>query len=149
MKIIIIIILFSITLHAEKTPAWNENQDTADKISWGLVIGQITINTIHNIRSDNPKRDLINQSFQTGITILAAESVKRLVHRTRPNGYDNKSFYSMHSSLAFANGCSVNIQLSIPIGTGYFRMASNWHYPTDVLVGAATGCLASRIRILK
>ncbi len=75
-----------------------------------------------------------------------------------PGAYDrNLSFYSGHTSFAFATAASagtifmmrgypgapevLGIGLAAAAGVGYLRMAADMHYLTDVLAGAAVGGL--------
>jgi membrane-associated phospholipid phosphatase len=74
----------------------------------------------------------------------------------RPGAYDqNLSFYSGHTSFAFATATSagtifmmrgypgapvvLGVGLAAAAGVGYLRMAADTHYLTDVLAGAAVG----------
>ena len=76
--------------------------------------------------------------------VMMAGTVKGLkicVNRTRPNG-EEESFPSGHTAKA----------LWIPIAgytvataTGVMRMLGNWHYTSDVIVGAAVGILAAEL----
>ncbi len=72
-----------------------------------------------------------------------------------PDADDNLSFYSGHSTFAFAVAASAatisdlrgyesapwvwGVGMTLAAATGYFRIAGDKHYLTDVLVGAATG----------
>jgi membrane-associated phospholipid phosphatase len=75
-----------------------------------------------------------------------------------PGAYDrNLSFYSGHTSFAFATAASagtvfmmrgypgaplvLGLGLAAAAGVGYLRMAADMHYLTDVLAGAAVGGL--------
>lgn len=73
----------------------------------------------------------------------------------RPDSDDNLSFYSGHTSLAFALASSAGtisslrgyrsapwvwgVGSTLAAAVGYFRIAADKHYLTDVLVGAAVG----------
>lgn len=76
----------------------------------------------------------------------------------QPGAYDqNLSFYSGHTSTAFATAASagtvfmmrgypgapvvLGLGLAVAGGVGYLRMAADQHYLTDVLAGAAVGGL--------
>ena len=103
-------------------------------------------------------------------TQVGTQLVKNLVHRTRPDGSDDKSFFSGHSSTTFAaasylqretddalrtwtaldgqpflRGALRTASASVLYGwagyVGYSRMRDNKHYLTDVLVGALIGTL--------
>lgn len=92
---------------------------------------------------------------------FATESVttvfKRGVDRRRPNGANNRSFPSGHTSAAFAAGTLArrNVAVSgfdpmatrvldvgfvsLGVGTSWARVEAGMHYPSDVLAGAALG----------
>ncbi len=73
----------------------------------------------------------------------------------RPDPDDNLSFYSSHTSVAFAAVCAAGtvsslrgyrsapwvwgVGLSAAAAVGYLRIAADKHYLTDVLAGAALG----------
>jgi membrane-associated phospholipid phosphatase len=102
---------------------------------------------------------------------LATELVKNVVSRPRPDGADNKSFFSGHTSTAFATGSYLyrevddlidrNVADATSRGAlkafsfgvlygwagyvGYSRMADNKHYLGDVLLGAAVGTLMGNV----
>ncbi len=105
-------------------------------------------------------------------TYTLTEYVKNLVKRERPDGSDNRSFFSGHTSTTFAaatylflelNGLynkwdfTRNDELLRPVMkastfgllygwagyVGYSRLRDNKHYLSDVLIGAAAGTLIS------
>lgn len=105
-------------------------------------------------------------------TYVATEVVKNLVKRSRPDGSDNRSFFSGHTSTTFAastflalefnsfynnwNLTKSNSSLRIAFKTvtfsalygwagyvGYSRLKDKKHFLSDVLVGATAGTLIS------
>jgi hypothetical protein len=90
-------------------------------------------------------------------TVLATTSLKAAADRERPNGLDNESFPSGHTStsavhtrLASRNLQSVEMPHSmrgaldaglyaLTIGTSWARIEAGWHYPSDTLFGMALG----------
>ena len=81
-----------------------------------------------------------------GVSVGVNLAVKNMVSRDRPDHSNRFSFYSGHTSNAFAAaGWRYEVGIPIAIGTGYLRAAANKHYLTDVAVGAAAGLLASRV----
>jgi membrane-associated phospholipid phosphatase len=110
---------------------------------------------------------LITQA--TSIALLANQIVKYAVGRRRPYVWmgqgglygdpqdENLSFFSGHTTLAFAVAVSAGTiflmqgmpgagwvlggGLALAVFTGYLRMASEQHFLSDVLVGAAVGSL--------
>ena len=91
--------------------------------------------------------------------VMMAATVKGLkicVNRTRPNG-EEESFPSGHTAKAFMGATLLaheygNRSIWIPIvgyavatATGVMRVLNNWHYTSDVLVGAAVGILTAEL----
>lgn len=132
---------------AEDQPlAWDRGRPVADWISTGLVGANIAGSTWHAWRAERRGHALGCLALTNGLTLTVNEVVKRLVHRERPDGSDNKSFYSMHTALASVNaGWRVNVSIPIAIGAGYGRAAADKHFLSDIAVGAAAGGLTARI----
>lgn len=124
--------------------AW-DNTRNAQIISNITVGTSIALDTWDSWKSTDRKRAFIKQGERTIIVLSATELVKRLTHRTRPDGSDNLSFFSEHTEFASMNR---RWQISIPLmtSTGYLRVAANKHYLTDVIVGGLVGSLVNRIR---
>jgi membrane-associated phospholipid phosphatase len=97
-----------------------------------------------------------------GLSALAAtaattETLKRLTNRTRPDGSDQESFPSGHSSIAAASASlaaknteNLNVPgwgknflkagfFTLSVATGWARVEAEKHYPSDVLFGMALG----------
>ncbi len=122
-----------------KAPAW-KNTKTADILSdvtLGVSLGVDTWDSFHCV---DKKHCFVKQAERTAVNIGAAELVKRIIHRDRPDMSDNMSFYSEHTALT-AMGPRLVFTLPLTFGTGYLRMAANKHYFTDVVVGAGVGLL--------
>ncbi|MBN1447935.1 MAG: phosphatase PAP2 family protein [Bacteroidetes bacterium] len=106
--------------------------------------------------------------------LIAAELIKNTVRRARPDASDTKSFFSSHTSTAFAVNSflyreiddaidgwdavrsSPTLSTGLKIGAfsllygwavyvGYSRMVDSKHYISDVLVGAASGTLIANL----
>lgn len=142
--LLILLLLLYVPVQAqaeEPTPAWPAGaQKAADWISYGTVIAQLTGDTVHAWQQPDRKHAFLMEGARIGATIAVSELVKHFVHRTRPDGSDQKSFFSEHTALAAASsGWSLQISIPLTFGTGYGRMAANKHHPTDVAVGAAVG----------
>lgn len=143
----VIVLAIAAPAGAEPTPLkWPAaNRPIADSISNWVVAANIGADTIKSWRSADRRDAFTCQAIRIGATLGAAELAKRVIHRRRPDGSDDKSFYSMHTALAMqASGWRVQAGIPIAIGAGYFRMAADRHYLTDVAVGAAAGLLASQ-----
>lgn len=90
-------------------------------------------------------------------TQMLTEGLKTYTNRERPDGTDNKSFPSGHTSAVAVNNTltmrnieylnlnpyietPLNIALrTMTLATGWARVEGNKHYPTDVLFSAALG----------
>ncbi|MDD3603839.1 MAG: phosphatase PAP2 family protein [Kiritimatiellae bacterium] len=94
-------------------------------------------------------------------TRIITRNIKKGVARGRPDGSNDHSFPSGHTSMAFSRAtlASRNIRaMSLPnpveyslqgatdiaaVGTGWARLEAGVHYPSDVLAGAALGYFLS------
>lgn len=143
----ILVLLLPVPSQAEENPLlWKSHAKLAARLSDVAVWTNIGAETIASLRSERRGRALGCQAIRTGLVIGVSELTKALVHRTRPDGSDRKSFYSEHTALAFTNtGWRYQISVPIALGVGYLRPSANKHYVTDVLVGAGVGVLASRV----
>lgn len=90
-------------------------------------------------------------------TVAVTRSFKTTVGRTRPNGSDDESFPSGHTStsavhtrLASRNLRSIDMPAgarrtldiglyALTIGTSWSRIEAGWHFPADTLVSMALG----------
>ena len=138
----------------------------SDLLLYGVFVGGIPLTSFY---MKNYNLFLINLEILS-INGLVTNVVKYTTNRQRPysfyntNNSDNesyKSFFSGHTSTAFALGISTAKMLtkhtdidhkSIWIGTlglatatGYFRIAADKHYFTDVLTGAIVGSLIGNL----
>ena len=91
-------------------------------------------------------------------TVATTYALKFLTKEKRPNGKNDRSFPSAHTSFAFASSTYIlkryNFNESIPfyIGSfyvGYSRVESRNHYVRDVLAGALIGSLCSYFTVDK
>ena len=144
---LVFVALLSAPVQAEQTFAWPVNaRATADWVSTGIVAGQLTADTIKAFRADDKKSALTCLGMRVGITIGAAELVKHVVHRERPDYSDSMSFYSEHTALLFvSSGWRFSIGIPLAVSGGYLRIAAAKHFPTDVAVGAVAGLLARKV----
>ena len=82
-------------------------------------------------------------------------ALKRIIHERRPDGTDNRSFPSGHTSIAFCGATSLMheyYKVSPWIGVAGYAVATtvavdrvrrNRHHWGDVVAGAAIGCLSA------
>lgn len=140
MKTLICIILLSTSLEAQ-------HEKTANIFSNVTVGTAIGLDAISSLRNDDSKQAFLKQGERLAITVGAAELTKFLIHRTRPNGRDRKSFYSEHTSIAAASmGWNYKIGFSLALATGTGRVVAKEHWVSDTVVGAVVGSLVGMIR---
>ena len=145
---------------------WRSSKDglasgISDILLYGAFVGAIPLSSLY---LKNHELLLINLEILS-INGLLTNTVKNVARRQRPYPFYSKkddedsykSFFSGHTSTAFAIGTSTakmltnysNIDkkivwistLSLASATGYFRIAADKHYFSDVLVGAIVGSL--------
>lgn len=120
-------------------------------------MAQMYIADLASIKSENNWFDqskylFISNLFSVGITQL----IKRSNQKLRPNG-ETDSFPSGHATIAFTNATVLYHEFhnSSPIlaysgyafasTVGFFRMANNRHYLSDILVGAGIGIAVTNL----
>lgn len=105
-----------------------------------------------------------NIKDRTGMLLLSAGLVsgsvgvtKLLAHRLRPNGADNRSFPSGHTSFAFMTAEFLHQEYkdqsiwysvggyALATGTGMLRLYNNAHWFSDVVAGAGFGILSTKV----
>lgn len=119
------------------TLKWSDSQQrTADWLSTGLVAVSAIVPCLHDRTKDCYTRQAINTAIGVGL----AEGTKRLVHRPRPNGEDNLSFFSEHTMLPCLWTLRTKAWGFCP-AVGYLRIAADKHWLTDVSTGAAVGAM--------
>lgn len=147
LAILIVLLLVAPASAQESQPlAWDSHRQLAQAISTALVGANVGMETWHAWQASDRKHALLCEGVRNGLTIGAAEVVKRLADRWRPDHSNQMSFYSEHTALAAVNaGWRLNIAVPIVIGAGYGRAAANRHYLTDIAVGGAAGYLATKV----
>ncbi|MGF1741862.1 phosphatase PAP2 family protein [Vibrio profundum] len=123
--------------------------DFSDVGSTGLVVAALAVPTY------NADWEGLKQSSLSVVTASGAALVgKALVSKTRPDGSDDKSFPSNHTSTSFGAATTLAIrygwQAAIPAYTvatlvGVGRIEADRHHWEDVVAGAALGSLAGWI----
>jgi membrane-associated phospholipid phosphatase len=142
----------------------------------GVVLGGRVLWAIgSNIAGEERESDEYARSWTFARALmynfLATELVKNVVSRPRPDATDTKSFFSGHTSTAFATGSYLYREVDDLIDrhvadatsrdalkafsfgvlygwagyVGYSRLADNKHYLGDVLLGAAVGTLMGNV----
>ncbi len=106
--------------------------------------------------ANKAKGTLVGVAAVSG-TVAVTRSLKKTVGRTRPNGADEESFPSGHTSssavhtrLASRNLRSIDMSAgarrtidvglyALTIGTSWSRIEAGWHFPADTLFSMALG----------
>jgi membrane-associated phospholipid phosphatase len=101
---------------------------------------------------DSDGRKQFYKAFFTNLGVTYA--LKKTISKTRPNGADNDSFPSAHSSVAFQGAAFIHKRYgwkyasAAYLGSSYVawsRVESDNHYTVDVVAGAAIGIASSFI----
>jgi membrane-associated phospholipid phosphatase len=113
-----------------------------------------------NLAGISGKNTFIDRTALLGISAImagiATTATKYATHRLRPNGSDNLSFFSGHTTTAFAGAEFLNQEYSdrsvwysvagytIATATGVFRLYNHDHWFSDVVAGAGAGMLCTK-----
>lgn len=120
------------------------------------IVGGIALGVFVGGRfAENPRFRAMSYDLLDAFVINWAytATLKRVVGRERPNGQDNKSFPSGHSSTAFAVAAVAEQHYGWKVGVPAYTLASvvavsrlqrNKHYLSDVVAGAAVGYIVGR-----
>jgi membrane-associated phospholipid phosphatase len=133
------------------TPALAFDEDDYKTLSHVLAVGLPAVAAgISLAKDDTP--GLYQLAKSEAFTLAATEVLKLTVHETRPNGRDDKSFPSGHTSVSFAAAQYMQMRGGWQYGApayvaaslvGYSRVRADEHYWKDVLAGAALGIASS------
>ncbi|WP_426479322.1 phosphatase PAP2 family protein [Chryseobacterium sp. CBSDS_008] len=103
------------------------------------------------------KKELIVYAMSIGISTAVVIPTKRLTNQERPDGSNNQSFPSGHTTLAFASAEFLRREYwhvspwigiagyAVATGTGILRMYNNKHWLGDVAAGAGVGILSTTL----
>jgi membrane-associated phospholipid phosphatase len=148
-KYVPILLLSSSLVVASPTYAANTSDIEKAGDIVALAIPAIAYGSTHYM-DDKLGRKQFYQSFATNLGVTYA--LKSTIDKERPDGSDNKSFPSGHTSVAFQGASFIHkrygLEYSIPayIGAGfvaYSRVEADEHDVTDVVAGAALGIASS------
>ncbi|MGE6246262.1 phosphatase PAP2 family protein [Psychrobacter proteolyticus] len=132
-------------------PSYAENTSSIERAGdiVALTIPALAYGSTYYM-NDREGRQQFYQSFAANLAVTYA--VKSTVNKDRPDGSDNDSFPSGHTSLAFQGASFIHkrygLEYSIPayVGAtfvGYSRVKADKHDMADVLAGAALGVASS------
>lgn len=146
--IFLFLFLAPLAFASEPTPLYARKHPNvitgAEVASTTMVAVALVTETWHAWKSKSRKKAFTCMAIANSVGLLANEITKRAVHRLRPNGEDDKSFYSMHTMLAETNThWSLKLGSLNAAGTGVLRTVGGDHYDSDVAVGFGAG-LAQR-----
>ncbi len=113
---------------------WSDHRNVADTASTVLAGAAVALPCL----IDRSWTCVKHEAVHVGLSTALAEVVKLAVHRTRPNGVDDKSFFSMHTAIACSATYGTKVWALCP-SVGYLRIASDWHWGSDVGTGAFVG----------
>jgi membrane-associated phospholipid phosphatase len=138
-------------------------RQASDDLRTATHLGMFATGLLAPAVDDDPER--LRRTFvDFTAMVMAANSAslfKRITRRTRPDGSDDLSLPSNHSTAAFAyaamgsrnlaaSGLPVGLRRASSIGLTTLAAGSAWarveagvHYPSDVLAGAALGSFVS------
>ncbi len=100
----------------------------------------------------NYKEQLLTLGTSILLTAVVSGSLKELCGVERPNHADHKSFPSGHTVTAFLGAELVRLEFgpwwglaaySTALITAGMRIYNNWHWSTDLMLGAAIGILGA------
>ena len=132
---------------------WGQTFETGAGPVWSTVFvaGMFTAGRLaHGPRFRAMTYDLLDATI---VNLGYTELIKLVVGRERPNGQDNKSFPSGHTSNAFAlaavaerhYGWKVGVPAYLLAGAvGASRLQQDKHYLSDVVAGATLGYIVGR-----
>jgi membrane-associated phospholipid phosphatase len=120
-------------------------------VQTGAAVGTWAIGAITgNERTKTIGGDLVRAQLVSQVVV---QGVKLATQRERPDGSNQHSFPSGHTSSAFATASVLNRHLGWKAGlpaygfaafVGVSRMSANKHHMSDVIMGAAVGIAAGR-----
>lgn len=107
------------------------------------------------------RSDLLNQTIITAkseiLVVAIVSTMKHFIHDVRPDGSADNTMPSGHTAQAFASATLLDMEYRdtspwISVGgylcataTGFFRVANNRHWASDVLVGAGIGIASVKL----
>lgn len=136
----------------------NDFHNSIDDYAQYIPIAELYIADMFVVKSKNHWFDQTKYLFISNlISSLITHGLKSTVNKVRPDGSENNSFPSGHTSFAFTNatvlfnefnGSSPLLAYSgyaFATTTATFRVLNNKHWVSDVLVGAGIGIIVTNL----
>ncbi|MBD5177003.1 MAG: phosphatase PAP2 family protein [Bacteroidales bacterium] len=127
------------------------------KLIFILILSATCIAQAAELDSIRPLQRTVAAASGLVVNAAATEVLKHTVHKMRPDGSDNHSFPSRHSSWAFAVSTAISTQLggynpwwsfgsyAAASAVGFQRVYSHKHFTSDVISGAGIGIASAEI----
>ena len=141
-----LILLLSQNLYADK------KEDVA--LAGDIMVALIPTATIGKIAYERDGKGALEFTASIATTMAATFILKYSIDAERPNGENNRSFPSGHTSSAFSSATFLQIRYGWEYGVpayaaatfvAWSRVYSDHHYTRDVITGAAIGAVSSYI----
>lgn len=125
----------------------------SDLVRSGLVVGAVGV-PVADRDWRGAQQDAVALAVAGGVTA----GLKYAIHERRPDGSDDRSFPSGHTSISFAAAAGLEQRFGWKVGVpahlaaafvGLARVKGNKHYWHDVLIGAAIGEAAGLLLVDK
>ncbi len=136
----------------------NDFATNVDDYLWYVPLAEMYTADLLGVKSKNHWFDQSKNAFIAHtINKHATRGLKNLFGKERPNGYNNVSFPSGHTSKAFTSATILYEEFKdtnpwlaysgyvFASTTGLLRIANNEHYLSDVLAGAGLGILITKL----
>jgi hypothetical protein len=136
---------------------WSDDLRTASVVAHYATIAATPSGDMPREWFINKTQGTLVQAAAVSATVLTTRAMKTSIVRDRPNGRNDESFPSGHTSTSAVHTrlASRNLQLidmspaartsldaglyALTLGTSWSRIEAGWHYPSDTLVGMALG----------
>lgn len=141
-----------------KQTIWDKNPHKTTRVDdYTWFVPAVSVYAL-NIAGVKGKHNFVDRTFLLGLSYTIASAVvlpvKKLTNELRPDGSNNLSFPSGHTSLAFVSAEFLRMEYkdvspwygiagyAIAATTGYLRMYNNEHWFSDIVAGAGVGILS-------
>jgi len=151
LQIILLVIMsreaIAIDDYVTKKLAWGNPEKAASISDYGVTALMVSPYVLILNEKENRVKKAASVATIQFFNHALTGYVKRSVGRTRPNRENNKSFWSGHSANSAASAaivCKLDKRYCLPaismaLSVGYFRIAAQKHWFTDVLSGLTVG----------